>query len=309
MILCMKKQNQNQEKPSKPSPSPEQKTTKPEIKCYKCGKPGHRSFNCGKGRGKPSQGYLLCMTPLTTEQSEFPPCNVEGKTNGKFAEMVVDSGCTSTLIHSKFVKSSALTGEKITVLTAAAERLTVPLANVEFDSKEGKHVELVGVLDKLPVDCLLGRSSFGKTLSRQNILDQWKENVSAADASGQQAFVVTRRQRASEEAQLRADELSDRESSIAVKSLSKKETKREGAEEGDLQTLFEGKIPEEKGKENSDNGTVVTEPEKDHFPLNILDRNRSQLIADQKSDVTLEKIRREAFQKAPEESDGYFFHK
>ena len=219
------------------------------------------------------------------------------------------SGCTSTLIHSKFVKSSALTGEKITVLTAAAERLTVPLANVEFDSKEGKHVELVGVLDKLPVDCLLGRSSFGKTLSRQNILDQWEENVSAADAGRQEAFVVTRRKRALQEAQLRADEYIDRESSIAVKSLSKQETKPEGTEEGDLQTLFEGKIPEEKGKENSDNGTVVNEPEKDHFPVNILNRNRNQLIADQKSDVTLEKIRREAFQKAPEESDGYFFHK
>ena len=138
-------------------------------------------------------------------------------------------------------------------------------------------------------------------------MDQWEENVSAADASGQEAFVATRRQRALEEAQLRADELIDRESSIAVKSLSKKETKREGAEEGDLQTLFEGKIPEEKGKENSENGTVVNEPEKDHFPVNILDRNRNQLIADQKSDVTLEKIRCEAFQKAPEESDGYFF--
>ena len=247
------------------------------------------------------------MTPLTTEQSEFPPCNVRGKINGKFAEMVVDSGCTRTLVHRKYVNSSALTGDKITVLTAAGERLTVPLAKVEFDSKEGKHVELVGVLDKLPVDCLLGRSSFGKTLSRQNILDQWEENVRAADAGGQEAFVMTRRQRALEEAQLRADELIDRESSIAVKSLSKKETKREGREEGDLQTLFEGKIPQEKGKENSENGTVETEPEKDNFPVNILDLNRNQLIADQKSDVTLEKIRREAFQKAPEESDGYFF--
>ena len=92
------------------------------------------SFNCGKGRGKPSQGYLLCMTPLTTEQSEFPPCNVRGKRNGKF-------GCTRTLVHSKYVSSSALTGDKITALTAAGERLTVPLANVEFDSKEGKLVE------------------------------------------------------------------------------------------------------------------------------------------------------------------------
>ena len=105
--------------------------------------------------------------------------------------MVVDSGCTRTLVHSKYVNSSALTGDKITVLTAEGERLTVPLANVEFDSKEGKHVELIEVLDKLPVDCLLGRSSFGKTLSRQNILEQWEENVSAADAGGQEAFVVT----------------------------------------------------------------------------------------------------------------------
>ena len=114
-------------------------------------------------------------------------------------------------------------GENLTVLTAAGERLNSFPAKVEFDNKEGKHVELVGVLDKLPVDCLLGRSSFGKTLSRQNILDQWEENVRAADAGGQEAFVMTRRQRALEEAQLRADELIDRESSIAVKSLSKKE--------------------------------------------------------------------------------------
>ena len=80
------------------------------------------------------------MTPLTTEQSEFPPCNVRGKINGKFAEIAVDSGSTRTLVHKKYqyVNSPALTGDKITVLTAAGERLTVPLAKVEFDSKEGK---------------------------------------------------------------------------------------------------------------------------------------------------------------------------
>ena len=96
---------------------------------------------------------------------------------------------------------------------------------------------------------------------------------------------------------MREEELIDRESSIAVKSLSKKETKREGPAEGDLQTLFEGKIPGEKGKENSVSGTVVTEPEKDYFSVNILDRNRNQLIAGQTSDITLKKIRREAFQR------------
>ena len=52
---------------------------------------------------------------------------------------------------------------------------------------------------------------------------------------------------------------------------------------------------------------MVDEPEKNNFPVNILDQNRSQLIADQTFDVTLEKIRREEFQKAPDESDDYFF--
>ena len=48
-------------------------------------------------------------------------------------------------------------GENLTVLTVNS----FP-AKVEFDNKEGKLVELVGVLDKLPVDCLLGRSSFDR---------------------------------------------------------------------------------------------------------------------------------------------------
>ena len=67
----------------------------------------------------------------------------------------------------------------------------MPQPQVEFDSKEGKHAEVVGVLDKLLVNCLLGRSFFEKTL-----LDQWQKNVSADDAGGQEAFIVNRRQRA-----------------------------------------------------------------------------------------------------------------
>ena len=247
------------------------------------------------------------MIPLTSEQSEFPPCNVSGKINGKFAEMVIDSGCTRTLVHKRYVSNTAFTGDKITVLTAAGERVTVPLAKVEFDSKEGKHAELVGVLDRLPVDCLLGRSSFGRTLSRQSVLDQWERNALADDTGGDKAFVMTRRQKALEEAQLNADELIDRENSLAVKSLSKKEIKPEGPEEGDLQFLFEGMIQEETGKKNPESDTLVTEPGKDKLPVNILDRGRNRLIADQTSDVTLEKVRRESSKMAPQESDGYFF--
>ena len=122
--LSEQKQEQHFVRSPKPPSPPARRTTKPEIRCYKCGKPGHMSFNCGRGRGKPSQGYLLCMTPLKSEQSDFPPCNVRGKINGKTAEMVIDSGCTRTLVHKRYVSNTAFTGDKITVLTAAGERLT-----------------------------------------------------------------------------------------------------------------------------------------------------------------------------------------
>ena len=42
------------------------------------------------------------------------------------------------------------------------------------------------------------------------------------------------------------------------------------------------------------------------LPINILDRNRNQLTEDQLSDVTLDKVRREASEKVPVETDGYF---
>ena len=304
--LSEEKQEQNSERPPKSPSLPTRKNTRPEIKCYKCGKLGHMSFNCGRGRGKSSQAYLLCMTPLASEQSEISPFCVRGKINGKSAEMVVDSGCTRTLIHKRYVNDSAFTGDKFTVLTATGERLSVPIANVEFVSKEGKHVELVGVLDTLPVDCLLGRSSFGKTLSKQDILDQWEKNLSVEDDSGHDAFVMTRRQRALEDAQTRADELIDRESSLAVKSLSKKEAKSDAPEIGDLRLLFEGNIHDDIGKDSESNAQVK-ESFKDNPPPNILDRNRNQLILDQKSDVTLEKSCSVATEMAPKESDGYFF--
>ena len=105
--LSEEKQEQNSERPPKSPSFPTRRNTRAEIKCYKCGKLVHMSFNCGWGRGKSSQAYLLCMTPLASEQSEISPFCVRGNINGKSAEMVVDSGCTRTLIH-KIVHSIVL---------------------------------------------------------------------------------------------------------------------------------------------------------------------------------------------------------
>ena len=62
------------------------------------------------------------MAPRKTDQLKFPLCNVRGRISGKKAEMVVDYGCTRNLVHKRYVSDASLTGEKITVLTAAGER-------------------------------------------------------------------------------------------------------------------------------------------------------------------------------------------
>ena len=163
---------------------------------------------------------------------------------------------------------------------------------------------MVGALDKLPVDCLLGRSSFGKTLSKQNVLDQWQNNTSTLSSECNEAFVLTRQQKVLEEAQKQADEVVDRENALAVRNLFKKETKKEVLTEGVLPTLFEeperGEIDEESPK------GVVEESGMENLLLNILDRNRGQVIEDQRADVTLDKALSKALQKTPMEGDSYF---
>ena len=65
--LSEKKQEENSERPQKSPSLPTRRNIRSEIKCYKCGKLGHMSLNCGRGRGKSSQAYLLCMTPLASK--------------------------------------------------------------------------------------------------------------------------------------------------------------------------------------------------------------------------------------------------
>ena len=128
----------------------------------------------------------------------------------------------------------------------------IPLARVEFESEQGRCKELVGVLDKLPLDCLLGRSSFGQTLSKKNVLDQWERNIPDRDRGADDAFVLTRRQKPLEDAQKRSDKMVDREDLVALKNLSNKETKKNGLIGGELSMLFEDKEPIKTVGENTE---------------------------------------------------------
>ena len=68
----------------------------------------------------------------------------------------------------------------------------------------------MGIADNLLVDCLLGRSSYGRVVCREDLLKQWED-----------AYAVTTRSQTQEKAQKRIDKLIDRESRLAARYLSK----------------------------------------------------------------------------------------
>ena len=112
----------------------------------------------------------------------------------------------------------------------------------------------------------------------------------------QNAMKLIRRQKVLEEAQKQADEVVDRENTLAFSNLSKRETKKEVLKEGVLPTLF-GEPEQGEIDEDSPKG-VVEELGMENLLFNILDRNRGHVIEDQRADVTLDKAHSKELQKA-----------
>lgn len=231
--------------------------------------------------------------------------------------MVIDSGCSRTLVHEKFVSKDTYTGEVITIFIANGDRVEVPLAWVNICSKQGLNKELVAVMKNLPVDCLLGRSSYGKSLAKENLLDHWEQAVDSevepselSKKVDKPALVVTRRQAALVKTQSRLDKLIDERNELAIKTLSPKEPKKnEYSEFIELDNLF----GEENPQRDSEAGKLgKKEKVSDHSfenvdPVqpNILDRSHQQLVDDQKTDVTLRNLT--ILNSPPEDTDGYFY--
>ena len=264
------------------------KFDKSKVKCFNCQEKGHYAHECRKK--KTQNAALLGMTKGYNTLGSY----IVGNLNGNKVQMIIDSGCSRTLVHENLVSKNSFTGENITVITANGDRVEVPLAWVTINSEQGIHRELVGVMRNLPVDCLLVRSSYGKSLAKKNLLDHWEQAVdlniepTVVDSDkNKSALVVTRRQAALVKAQTRLDKLTDKQNELAIKTLSPKEpAKDELSETIELNNLF--------GEDNN----VITEPDPEkvcvkepvadidssengcQLETNILDRSHSQLIND-----------------------------
>lgn len=207
--------------------------------------------------------------------------------------MLVDTGCSRTLVHRKFASLPDNTNyedcECITVLTATGERVIVPLRWVEIEVALGRYKEPVRIVDNLPVDCLLGRSSYGTIVTRDDLLDHW--------GADEKAMVMTRSQ-TKQRAQERLNELVDRENDMSKKTLTQPIDKRAQSEPG-------------KHAETPKTDECATEFSTDQVSseVNIIDRSANQVIADQQNDVTLAHCRKVALHVPPSENEAYYYDK
>jgi hypothetical protein len=182
----------------------------------------HYAHEC-RAKKKSQNGACLGWAPLCTTLGSC----LDGNLNGEKVQMIIDSGCSRTIVHEKFVNRNYYTGESIMIVIANGERVEVPLAWVTIQSKQGIHRELIGVMKNLPVDCLLGRSSYAKSLVKENLIDHWEQALNSKsepkalyNSANNSPYMVTRRQAALIEAQNRLDKLTDKHNELAIKTLS-----------------------------------------------------------------------------------------
>ena len=67
---------------------------KSNVKCFKCQEKGHYAHKC-RVRKKFQSGTCLGVAPLCTILGNC----LLGKLNGKNVQMIIDSGCSRTLVH------------------------------------------------------------------------------------------------------------------------------------------------------------------------------------------------------------------
>ena len=187
----------------------------------------------------------------------------------------------------------------------------------------------------MPVDCLLGRPSYGKSLDRQDVINHWESVSSIQIPTDDTAYVVTRSKTLRDAIQARHDALVDRENDMALKTLAKPELRTlHEVDRKDLDNLFreqsvdnsvskdvhsedeaESNISIEKELENplslekersveSENVTNAESVSLDEFE-NVLSRDRQQLISDQQSDVNLKSL--PIVEYMTKDAEGYFY--
>ena len=152
--------------------SKEKGSGKKEIVCYNCREIGHISKDCtkrkdgddaakaAKGTKKATGTGMLCLSPTRPGYINHKKYIFPGRVNSEHVEMLLDTGCTNTLVRGSLVPKDAYTGSSFQILLANGMTQVVPMADVTLSGTEGTKVCTVGVLESLPVEVLLSEKDF-----------------------------------------------------------------------------------------------------------------------------------------------------
>ena len=115
--------------------------------CYNCGKRGHLAWQCNSS--------MLCQDHVTHDQGVCRTGKVEGKL---VADIILDTGCTKSLVRSDLVPTEAVTGssQAITIRCTHGDTVLYPLATISVEVDGLCFSVCAAVSDTLPVSLLLG---------------------------------------------------------------------------------------------------------------------------------------------------------
>ena len=115
------------------------------VKCFNCRKFGHVSMHC------PEKASYFCGN--SRGRSVARTGLVEGTS---VSDILLDTGCTRTMVRRDLIPEENLPGEAVTVLSAHGDTALYLLARVKIDV-EGLKLEVkAAVSESLPVSALLG---------------------------------------------------------------------------------------------------------------------------------------------------------
>ena len=139
----------NKNKISKGSDRRDPKEKRPLI-CFNCHQRGHKATEC------PSNALCCEEQSFSNAGGGKSPCR-EGSVNGKLVkDIVLDTGCSRTMVRRELIREDDLTGEAITIRCAHGDTVLYPLALVRI-SVDGRILNVEAAASTtLPVSVLLG---------------------------------------------------------------------------------------------------------------------------------------------------------